>query len=171
MIFIVLLLISASVLFKTYFLDPRAEAMREKIEMEYGVLQKYERFVQGEQLTEEGVQTVIEEMENIEKRLVDAKSEFLAAATLQEEISDLSAKAGLKIMTIRPMSASKEGSYLNLPVFFEGYGDIRQISGFLQNLESSRYLLKTDKLTINITNVQNPRELKVKIQISGLGRP
>lgn len=167
---IALSLIIAIVLFRAYFLVPRSDAVREDIQRQYRLLQKYETYLEGEQMTEEEMNSVIEAMQNIEQRLVSAKSEFLAAALLQEEISELSSRSGLKITTMRPLNTSKTEKYLNLPIYFEGYGSIRQVSDFLRNLESSKYLIKIDKLNVNITNVQNPKDLKVKIQISGLGQ-
>jgi hypothetical protein len=55
-----------------------------------------------------------------------------------------------------------------VPIYFEGNGDIRQISDFLNSLETSGLLIKIDKLDLNVTNVQNPYSLKYKIQVSSM---
>ncbi|MEW6107564.1 MAG: type 4a pilus biogenesis protein PilO [Nitrospirota bacterium] len=169
-IFIVFLFIVAVFVFENYFLEPEAEIMRESISAQYNALQKYEQFIKGAGATEEEIKSAIDDIKKIEKKLIDEKSEFLASARLQSEISGITSRAGLRILTVRPLSAVKINNYINIPLFIEGNGDIKQIGDFLKYVESGNLMIKIDKLNLNITNIQNPKELKFKIQLSGLVR-
>ena len=66
--------------------------------------------------------------------------------------------------------ASKVNDYHSIPIYFEGNGSIRGISEFLRLIEADGLLIKIDKLGLNITNMQNPKDLKFKIQVSGLAK-
>jgi hypothetical protein len=72
--------------------------------------------------------------------------------------------------TIRPLSAVKLNDYSVVPVYFEGNANIKQVSEFLKLVESNPIMLKIDKLSLNITNMQKPDDLRFKIQMSGLSR-
>jgi hypothetical protein len=202
-----LLLVCAVYLFETYVLTPATEHYRESLSKDYKTLQRYEYAVKGAGTTEKEVQALIANIKNTEKRLITEKSDFLASAKMQGEISDLTSKAGLNVATIRPMSAVKisdltrkagvnaatvrppagekmsdlpakapttrtiaeeKSTYSIIQVYFEGNGNIKQMGEFLKSVESNPLLLKIDKLSLNITNMQTPSDLKFKIQISAL---
>jgi len=165
-----LLCIFTVLLFENYFLKPETENYRESLEDEYKTLRRYEYVVKDAGGTEAEMKSLLTDMKNAEKRLITAKSDFLASAKMQGEISDLTGKTGLNVATIRPMNASKLKSYSVIQVYFEGNGSINQMSEFLKLVDANPLLLKVDKLSLNITNMQNPDDLKFKIQISGLRR-
>jgi hypothetical protein len=163
-----LLCICTVYLFETYFLTPAAENYRESLENEYKTLQRYEYVVKGAGVTEAEIKSLLTDMKNAENRLIIEKSDFLASAKMQGEITDLTSKTGLNVATIRPMNAVKLKAYSVIQVYFEGNGNINQVSEFLKLVDANALLLKIDKLSLNITNMQNPDDLKFKMQISGL---
>lgn len=156
--------------FDYYYITPGSEALRASIEKEYNALKKDEQFIKGAGSTEEDIKAMIREVKDFEGRLVQEKNDFLAGVKIQEKITEMSDRAGLKIATIKPLVTEKKGSYLAIPVYFEGTGTIKQISEFLKNIESGGAIFSIDRLNLNISNIQNPKELKFKIQISGLSR-
>ncbi len=157
-------------LLQTYVLTPGTETMREEIQLRSAVLQKYETYLEGSAITEAEIRTAEEELKKAEKRLVNEASEFLAGARLQKELSELTRNTGLNIQTIRPLNTVKAESFFFIPVYFEGTGTIKQIGDFLNAVERHSLLLKVEKMSVNVTNIQNPRELRVKMQIAGLGK-
>jgi len=169
-IILVVLSVCSLYLFETYVLTPATEDSRESLLKQYKTLQRYERVVQGAGITEAEVTALITAMKNLDKRLINEKSDFLASARMQREISDLTGKTGLTVSTVRPLNAVKQNNYSVIPVYFEGNGTIRQMSDFLKLVETNLLLLKIDKLSLNITNMQKPDDLKFKIQISGLNK-
>jgi Tfp pilus assembly protein PilO len=163
-------LVMTLLLFQTYVLTPKSESMREEIQAKSATLQKYETYVEGSSITDAEIKKSGEEMKAVEKKVVHESSEFLAAARVQKELSELTQNAGLNIQTLRPLTTVKARSYFVIPVYFEGSGTIRQIGDFLNIVEKHALLLKIEKMSINVTNMQNPRELRFKMQISGLGK-
>ncbi len=164
------LLIVTVLLFQNYYLAPRSEAMHGEIQSAYGTLQKYEVYLKGSGITDKEIQAAIADMKKLEERLIPEKSEFLSSASMQRIVSELAEKAGLNVLTIRPINAVKDGNFLTVPVYFEGSAHIKQISDFLAASEKNPVMLKIDKMSFNVTNMQNPKELRFKIQISGLAR-
>ncbi|MDA8432197.1 MAG: type 4a pilus biogenesis protein PilO [Nitrospiraceae bacterium] len=160
----------AAFVFENYYLRPGAEALRDRLSSEYTMMQKEEQYLKSSAAAGEDIKAVSREVGTLEKGLLPEKSEFLAAARLQGEVSDLAAKAGLSVMTIRPMEVSQAGSYRSIPIYFEGSGGIRQMGDFLRSVESDALLIRIDKLGLSITNMQNPKDLKFKIQVSGLAK-
>jgi len=169
-ILIAALLVMTLFLFQTYVLTPKSETMREEIQIKSATLQKYETYMEGSSITDAEIRTAGEEMKAVEMKLVKESSEFLAAARIQKELSELTQNAGLNIQTIRPLNTVKAKSFFFIPVYFEGSGTIKQIGDFLNEVEKHSVLLKIEKMSINVTNIQNPRELRIKMQISGLGK-
>jgi len=164
------LLIISVLLFQKFYLTPRSEALREEIQSKFGTLEKYETYLKGAGSTEKDMEAVISEMKTIERRLIPEKSEFLASASMQRIVSEVSEKSGLNVLTMRPINAIKDKNFIFVPVYFEGTGNISQLSDFLNSVEKNPVMLKIDKMSLNVTNMQNPKELRFKIQLSGMGR-
>ena len=93
-------LVFVIIIFEYYFLEPQSIALRETIESKYNVLQKYEFIIKGGGLTEESIKSDIDNLNNIEAKLIQGKTDFLASAELQNAISGLTDKAGLKVLVI-----------------------------------------------------------------------
>lgn len=165
------LFIFAFIVFEHYVLKPKMETMRETIGTRYLVLLKYEHFLRGKVSTEEEIRSVLSDMETAEKRLIHEKSEFLAAARLQSTVMEFTDKAHLTVLSVRPMSVVKNDKFLTIPLYVAGNGSIKQVADFLKYVEESSVLMKVDKLNLNITNVQDPRDLKFTVQVSGMARP
>ena len=164
-------LVLTLLLFQSYVLAPRDAVMRDEIQSRYVTLQKYETYMEGSAITETDIKSAMRDLENVEKRLIVEKSEFLASARMQRDLSDMLRQSGIAVQTMRPMNIEKTKNFISVPVYFEGSGTIRQIGDFLKAVDSSQIMLKVDKMTVNVTNMQNPRELRVKMQLSGLSRP
>jgi hypothetical protein len=162
--------VAAAFIFEFAFLAPKAEMLRESMETRYAALLRDEQFLRNARMTSGGVNALISETKNIEGRLLKEKSDFLASAKLQGEISGIAGKSGLNVMTIRPLAAEKLGNFTVISLYFEGSGDIKQMSDFLKGIEQDKLLIKVARLNVNITNMQNPKDLKYKIQVSALAR-
>jgi hypothetical protein len=156
--------------FDRYVLMPKAESMREELAVASGGLKKDEQFIRTAVVPEKEVAAAADVIAGLEKRMIHEKTEFLASVRFQDEVSEQSGKAGLKIQTTRPLPTAKLGNYLAVPMYIEGTGTIKQVSDLLKALESGVLLIKVDKLSVGITNMQNPRELKFKMQVSGVAK-
>jgi Tfp pilus assembly protein PilO len=163
-------LVFTLMVFQGYFLAPKSELIREEIRTKYVLLQKYEAYLKGSVGTDAEIRAAVAELKEAEQKLIAEKSEFLASARLQSDITEIAQNAGLNVQTLRPMNILKTGNYIVVPIHFEGNGNIKQVSDFLKALEGHPAIVKVDKMTLNVTNMQNPKELRFKMQISGLGR-
>ncbi len=156
-------------LFQKHVLDPSAERLRAELESEEAELRKYER-VLAAPVSAEDLQKAKDEMSAIEKRLLHEPSAFLASTKVQTRITDGAAKAGLSLSTLKPVDPVESDGYRIVPVYFEGNGTIRQVSEFLQAMDRDQLLLRVDRISLNIMSLQNPRDLRVKMQVSGVMR-
>ena len=154
-------------LFQRYVVDPGREALREKLESDSATLDKYQRVLRSP-VSEADVAKLQELIQKQETRLLKETSVFLASAKMQSRVTEIAAKAGLNLSTLRAVDPAAMGSYKAITVYFEASGSIKQISEFLKDIENDAILMKCDKLSVNVTNLQTPKELRVKIQISGL---
>jgi Tfp pilus assembly protein PilO len=163
-------LVAAVFIFQYAFLTPRMETMRDTIQTSQKALLMDEQFLLESAKNAGGLDELVKNAKNIETRMLDEKSAFLDSAKLQGEVSGIAGTSGLKVTTIRPLTPGKLGNFSVISIYFEGNGDIRQVSDFLKGIEQDKLLIKVDKLNITITNVQNPKELKYKIQVSALAK-
>ncbi len=161
-------LVAMVFIFQYAFLVPQTETMRESIETKYKTLLRDQQFLGSAGMNAANMNSLINETKGIEDRLIQEKSDFLASAKLQGEVSGIARQSGLNVMTIRPVPTVKLGKYSVISVYFEGSGDIKKMSDFLKGIEEDKLLIKVNKLGINITNMQNPKDLKYKIQVSAL---
>ncbi|MEW6214517.1 MAG: type 4a pilus biogenesis protein PilO [Nitrospirota bacterium] len=164
------ILILSLFIYEYYFVMPQSESIRGSIVSKYETLQKYEKFINEVGTTEDVIKKAIEDTDNIEAGLIKEGSKFLASARLQRKVEDLAEKAELKIMSIRPLNVVKYDTYTGIPLYLDGSGDIKQLSEFLRLIESDKMLIKIDKINVSVVNIQNPKDLRVRIQISGLSR-
>ncbi len=162
--------VAALFIFQYAFLAPKSDMMKESIESGQRALLRERQFIVDAARTAGSMDSLMKDTKSVEGRLLGEKSDFLDSAKLQGEVSGIAGKSGLHVLTIRPLPSSKLGKFTVISVYFEGDGDIKQMSEFLRGIEQDKLLIKTDKLNITITNVQNPKDLKYKIQVSALAR-
>jgi Tfp pilus assembly protein PilO len=162
--------VAAVFIFEYAFLSPRAEMMRGSIETQNESLLRDEQFLKDARIASGGISALVNETKDVEKRMIEEKSDFLASAKLQGEVSGIAGKSGLNVVTIRPLAPVKAGRFTEISLYFEGSGDIKQMSEFLKGIEQDKLLIKVAKLSVNIMNMQNPKDLKYKIQVSALAR-
>lgn len=156
-------------LFQRYFLDPAGQSLRERLETEGATLEKYER-VLSKPVTEERVTELRSGLDGLQKGLVQEKTDFLASSVVQSRVTELAGRAGMVLSTLRPVDPAEAGTYRSVGVYFEGSGSIKQLSDFLQSLEKDEVLLKVDRITVNVMNMQNPKDIRIKMQVSALRR-
>ncbi len=162
--------VAAVFIFQYAFLTPRAEVMKESIETGQKALLRDEQFIRDAARNAGSMDSLIKDTKSVEGRLLGEKTAFLDSAKLQGEISGIAGTTGLHVMTTRPLAPTKLGNFTVISIYFEGDGDIKQMSEFLKGIEQDKLLVKVDKLNVTITNTQNPKTLKYKIQVSTLAK-
>jgi Tfp pilus assembly protein PilO len=165
------LILLSLLMYEYYFIIPQTDVIKEMISSKQETLQKYERFINEAGSAEEGIKKAIAATDSIKSQLISEKSRYRAAAILQGRIESVAGKSGLKIMSIRPLNMVKYESYAGIPVYMDCSGDMKQLSEFLKLVENDAIMLKIDKININAVNITNPKDLRIRIQLSGLLKP
>lgn len=144
--------------------DKRVE-LKDRLFVEYKTMAKLENFI-GSSLGAEGdIEKAAAELEEMEQYIIHEPDVSLAFASLQSKVQDLAESSGMRITSIKPLQAVTYEGYLGLPIFVDCNGDMRQLSSFLNFLDSSWEFIAIDKLNVSVL----PQgRLRVKIQLSGL---
>jgi Tfp pilus assembly protein PilO len=166
------LMMSFYVLVITPVSEKRA-SLRERRDADFQTLLRYRSFVSGAKVSREELLAARKELEGIEQGVIRESQEPLAFAELQLRLQDAAGSAGLSTLTIRPLPAKseKQKGYATLPIYMEAEGGIKALSDFLKSLDSADSYVRIDTLIINHKDVREQRELRVKMQVSGLMKP
>jgi Tfp pilus assembly protein PilO len=144
--------------------DQRA-ALAERLEATYDSLIKHEQFVRRTKETGLELDKARKELQEMEQFIVQAEDVSLGFAQLQSKIQDIAEDAGLNVRSIKPLPSVMYAGYRGLPIFLDATGDIRQLSRFLNHLDSTWEFISVDSLNITATRQQT---LRVRLQLSGL---
>ncbi len=160
---------SAYVLVLSPMLQREAD-LRAALEGDYASLQRYRAFVGLANASSDDLEKEKKGLERLERGVIKDKSEPLAFASLQLKLQDTAKKAGLDTQVIRPLKPEKDGGYKGLPIYLEAEGKIGQISDFLKLMDRPGSWFRVDKLMISRKDAGEQKQLKLKVQVSGLMR-
>src|SRR5512135_3086772 len=121
-------------IFQYAFLAPEADTMKESIETGYKTLMRDKQFLASAGMTAANMNSLINETKGIEDRLIQEKSDFPASAKLQGGVSGIARQSGLHVTTISPVPTVKLGKHSVVSVYFEGSGDVKQLSELLKGI-------------------------------------
>lgn len=122
----------------------------EELDLKQQNLAKYRQKV----LEKKAVETELLSLQNIfnraEAALLTGKTPSLAAAEIQEIVTNLTKAPGVQIMTVRILQPDQSGKdmYLAIPVELTITSTIRELTQLLYKLDSSTKLLRIAKLNI-----------------------
>lgn len=154
-----------------FFIIPLSEKrkeVKESLKAKYTTLQRYETFLKSAGKTDTELDTLVKEIEGMETNALWDTSESLVFAKLQGYVQDFAQKSGIKIISIKPLSVVRYKHYAALPIQLEAAGGINQLGEFMKQIETSKHLIRIDRLNINVMNIQMPGELRLRMQVSGL---
>ena len=108
-------------------------------------------------------------LDRLEAGLLTGKTPSLAAADIQNILSDIAGRNGVEIKTVRVLKHQEleEKIYQSIPVQFFISSDISQLRTILYSIRSSPKNLTVQKLDINVARRGKSRELKSTITIAG----
>ncbi len=155
----------------TFFIAPLSEKrkeMKESLQAKYITLHKYETFLKATDRTEAELKAASKEVDGMEANALKETNESIAFAKFQGHIQDFAEKAGLKIFSVKPLSVLKYKYYYSLPIQIEANGGMGQIGEFMKQIDETKRLVKIDRTSINVMNIQTQGDLRIRIQVSGL---
>jgi Tfp pilus assembly protein PilO len=144
--------------------ERRAE-LKERLQSSYFTLIKNEEFILRTQKAGIKMKDALKELEEMEQYIIHADDMSLGFATLQSRIQDIAMSSGMTITSIKPLTAVSYKGYRGLPIYMEGVLGIKELSRFLNQLDSTWDFISIDSLIVSTTAKDM---LKIKIQLSGL---
>lgn len=146
--------------------------LKDRLEADYAKLVKYKGFITGAKVSKEELGEAKAALERLQKGTINEPQEPLAFAELQIRLQDAARQAGLVTMTIRPIpnQAVAASGFKSLPIYMEAEGGIMELSDFLRSIDYAGSYMRIDRLAVGPKDVREPKELRVRIQVSGLMR-
>ena len=131
-------------------LNRSTHRFNEAINLKQDMLGKYRQKVLGKKVVERELLSLQNTFKQAEAALLTGKTVSLAAAEIQQIVTNITNAAGAQIMTVRilqPDRSAKE-MYLAIPVEVTINSTMRQLTQLLYKLDSSAKLLRIAKLGI-----------------------
>ncbi len=165
------LLILLAVVLGYIFLDMLTQyrnEIRDSIAEEYRTLNNYDSAIKDARDIERELVEYRQQINSLESHILTSGTASMAAAELQGIAEDSASKAGINILSVRPMNTMDYRDYTEVPIQVDGTGNIKQFRDFLKSLEDSRIYLRVGRLTVTVTNTVSPKELNLKLVVSGI---
>ena len=127
-----------------------SHTFNEALDLKQRKLAKYRQKVLEKKVLEQEVLGLQNAFKQGEAVLLTGKTPSLAAAEIQEIVTNISNAAGVQIMTVRILQPDRSGKemYLAIPVEVTIISTMRQLTQLLYELDSSAKLLRVIKLGI-----------------------
>ena len=131
-------------------LDLSTHIFDEGLDMKQRKLAKYRQKVMGKKVVEREFSSLQNTFKQAEVALLTGKTPSLAAAEIQEIVTNITKAAGAQILTIRILQPDRSGKdmYVAIPVEVTINSTMRELAQLLYKLDSSPKLLRIAKLRI-----------------------
>lgn len=140
-----------------------AASVKEKL------LQKYMGMIADRPSLETELATLKETRKAETLRMIEGQTASVAAATLQSHLDALIASMGGSIVSKRVEKIEESGKFKLITVTMDAVlPDTRALSDALYAIESQTPSLAVRELEVRIRNYREPRDLSVKLKVSGL---
>lgn len=134
----------------------------EAFDLKQRKLAKYRQKVLEKKAVERELLSLKNAFKQAEAALLTGKTPSLAAAEIQQIVTNISNAAGVQIMTVRILQPDRSGKkmYLAIPVEVTIISTMRQLTQLLYKLDSSTKLLRIVKLGIRSRGQRRSRGVR-----------
>lgn len=131
-------------------LDLSTHLFDEGLDLKQRKLAKYRQKVLGKKVVEREFSSIQNTFKQAEAALLTGKTPSLAAAEIQEIVTDITKAAGAQIQTVRILQPDRSGKgmYVAIPVEVTINSSLPELTQLLYKLDSSPRLLRVAKLRI-----------------------
>ena len=131
---------------------------------------KYRRVLKDKIHLDNALVSAERELARIEAGLLSQKTPTLAAADIQNMLSDIAEQKGMTSQSMRSLQSkpTESGGYITIPVEVNMKGSIRQIKEMLFLIESSSKLLKITAIRIRLLDPSRPETIQLTFTVEGL---
>jgi Tfp pilus assembly protein PilO len=133
-------------------------------------LAKYREVLQEKRKVETRLMSVERELARTEAGLLSQETPALAAVEIENMLSDMIEKEGMKLSSMRVLKSepTDKGVYMTVPVEVKITAAIRQIEEVLFVIKNSKKLLKVTSIRVRLPNVLHPEEIDCTLAVEGL---
>ncbi|MBN1832522.1 MAG: hypothetical protein JW896_10465 [Deltaproteobacteria bacterium] len=133
-------------------------------------LAKYREVLQEKRKVEMRLISVERELARVEAGLLSQATPALAAVEIENMLSDMIEKKGMRLHSMRVMKAgpTEKGEYMIVPVEVKMMATIRQIKEVLFTIKNSDKLIRVASIRVRLPNIRRPEEIDCTMVVEGL---
>jgi Tfp pilus assembly protein PilO len=147
---LVALLVLLAMIYLFPLLQQHYLLFNEALDLKQRKLAKYRQTVLGEKVVKQGLLRLRNTFKRAEAGLLGGETDSLAAAEIQQILTDITDTAGAQILTVRILQPDRSADdiYLAIPIEVTINATMRQLTELLYELDRSAKLLRIAKLGI-----------------------
>ena len=148
---VVTLVIFGVVLGKYLVLDrflERREWIRSQLEIQPQRLEKNLRYIDQKAEIMAGLEKARAELKSLEPLLLTGDTPSVSASDLQQTVQGLASKGGTQVISTRVLNPEAMGPFTRIPIQMDINGQIEQVAGLIQGVESAGKLLVINELNV-----------------------
>jgi hypothetical protein len=155
----------------TLLIVPLVEAKKkadQEIALTQRLLQKYVEVLQNRKTVEEGLDRILKQGEEIQKRLLVGETPQLGAANLQDMVKRLAEKNSLAIRSFRSLDPKEAGSFrrISVQIEFNPMSSMQGLAQFLYGVEHQEKKLTISEMDLLVFNPRMPNTIQGNMIIS-----
>ncbi len=93
-----------------------------------------------------------------------------ALSRLQAILTEDAKASGIKILSLRPAPVIKYSYHEGVTLYIEAKGSVEEVSDFLERIKSIKKAVFISKLNLMRASTEDPEELRITMEITGLRR-
>ncbi|MDA8125425.1 MAG: type II secretion system protein GspM [Deltaproteobacteria bacterium] len=167
----VLIVLLGAVVYQYGFLRVRAELseMEETVAVKSKLLGKYMALIADKPRIEQALTAVKETRKAQNAKMIEGQTASVAAAALQSMVKEIILSRGGNITSERVEKPEDAGKFKMITVTIDAVlPDTRLLGDTLYTIETQTPYLVVRELDVRIRNFKEPRDLTVKLKVSGL---
>lgn len=155
----------------TLLIVPLVEAKKkadQEIALTQRLLQKYTEVLQNRKTVEEGLDRILKQGEEIQKRLLVGETPQLGAANLQDMVKRLAEKNSLAIRSFRSLDPKEAGSFrrISVQIEFNPMSSMQGLAQFLYEVEHQEKKITISEMDLLVFNPRMPNTIQGNMIIS-----
>jgi Tfp pilus assembly protein PilO len=155
----------------TLLIVPLVEAKKkadQEIALTQRLLQKYAEVLQNRKMVEEGLDRILKQGEEIQKRLLVGETPQLGAANLQDMVKRLAEKNSLAIRSFRSLDPKEAGSFrrISVQIEFNPMSSMQGLAQFLYEVEHQEKKITISEMDLLVFNPRMPNTIQGNMIIS-----
>lgn len=151
----------------TITLEQKRTGIRDALFVKSKKYKRYKEIIRSRDVIVKSLKKRKALLKELETGLLPLEEGNRAKVFMQELISNYVDDTMLTMTSLRPLEIIEYKYYKGVPVQITVTGDMGRISGFLQRIINSKYLISIDLLNIRVINIRDPYKLRMRGHFTG----